>query len=82
MTAHPTLPYLMPHAILGLIPIMPLHAPPLARAVKEKPMLATITISGQVSAQGTKLWDHPDGRVTILTGTCRLTGWPIARLVK
>jgi hypothetical protein len=55
MTARPTLPYLMLHAILGLIPIIPLHTPPVAPVTREEPMLTTITISGQVSAQGTKL---------------------------
>ena len=45
-------------------------------------MLTTLTISDQISAQGTKVSDHTDGRVTIFTGTRQMTGWPVARVVK
>jgi len=45
-------------------------------------MFQTITIAGQIQAQGTHVRDHKDGRVTISTGTQLLTGWPVARFVK
>ncbi len=45
-------------------------------------MLTTIEVAGHISAQGLKLQDHADGRVTIAAGTQRLTGWPIARILK
>lgn len=44
-------------------------------------MLTTITIGSHISAQGTKVQEHADGRVTISTGQQRLTGWPV-RLVR
>ena len=55
---------------------------PAARARKDLPMFTTISLGTHVSAQGTKLHDHDDGRVTISTGTRRLTGWPVSRLVR
>ncbi len=45
-------------------------------------MLTTITIAGRVTALSRKLQDHADGRVVISTGTQRLTGGTVARLVK
>lgn len=45
-------------------------------------MLTTIMLAGHSSAQGIKLQDHADGRVTISTGRAQLIGWPIARLLK
>ncbi|MDZ4136504.1 MAG: sulfate ABC transporter substrate-binding protein, partial [Paracoccaceae bacterium] len=45
-------------------------------------MLTTITVAGQISAQGLKVEDHLDGRVTIETGRQRLTGWPVGRFLK
>ncbi|QLQ17989.1 MAG: hypothetical protein HZT43_03665 [Exiguobacterium profundum] len=45
-------------------------------------MLTTITLAGRITAQGICLQDHADGRVTISTGTERLTGWPILRRLK
>lgn len=42
-------------------------------------MLSTITIAGSISAQGTKVRDHADGRVTISTGAQELTGFPVSR---
>ena len=42
-------------------------------------MFTTITLAGTISAQGVKLQDHDDGRVTISTGERRLTGWPVLR---
>ena len=43
-------------------------------------MLATIALVGTVTAQGPVAERHPDGRVTIVDGLRRLTGWPISRL--
>lgn len=45
-------------------------------------MLTTIRVAGQITAQGIKVADHIDGRVTIETGRERLTGWPVPRLLK
>ena len=45
-------------------------------------MLKTIRIAGQITAQGTHVRDHLDGRVTISTGTKTLTGWPVVRMIK
>jgi len=45
-------------------------------------MLTTITLAGQITAQGTRIAEHHDGRVTISTGLTRLTGWPIARVLR
>jgi len=42
-------------------------------------MLTTIHVAGAITAQGFKVADHIDGRVTIETGRDRLTGWPVAR---
>ena len=42
-------------------------------------MLTTIILAGRISAQGTRVQDHEDGRVTITTGVQRLTGWPVLR---
>jgi sulfate transport system substrate-binding protein len=42
-------------------------------------MLTTIHVAGAITAQGLKVADHIDGRVTIETGRDRLTGWPVAR---
>ena len=45
-------------------------------------MFKTIKIAGEITAQGTHVRDHSDGRVTISTGSQTLTGWPILRTVK
>ena len=45
-------------------------------------MFKTIRIAGEITAQGTHVCDHSDGRVTISTGTRTFTGWPILRMVK
>jgi len=45
-------------------------------------MFKTIRIAGQITAQGTHVRDHVDGRVTISTGTKLLTGWPVLRAIK
>ena len=78
MTAH------HPQTILGLVPFSPLSSRPgTVRDIRqEKPMLTTIAVAGHITAQGDKIADHADGRVTISTGIARLTGWPIGRLLK
>ena len=45
-------------------------------------MLTTIILAGSVLAQGDKVAEHPDGRVTISTGAGRLTGWPVLRQLR
>lgn len=45
-------------------------------------MLATITLAGTVTAQGTVIDAHADGRVTIADGLRRLTGWPVGRALR
>ena len=73
----------LPATILGLAPI---PANILSRTGtnprQESSMLTTITLAGQITAQGTRIADHADGRVTISTGLSRLTGWPIARILR
>ena len=74
MTAFPSL-------LLGLVPIFPQFSRP-ARArsqQKDTDMLTTIKLAGETLAQGVKVQDHLDGRVTIETGRERLTGWPVPR---
>jgi sulfate/thiosulfate transport system substrate-binding protein len=71
----------IPQTILGLAPYLP-TTPTKARPNEEKPMLATITIAGTVSAQGKVVEGHADGRVTIADGFRRLTGWPVARVLR
>jgi sulfate/thiosulfate transport system substrate-binding protein len=69
------------HTILGLVPYRPLP-PSKHRFPKENTMLATITLAGTVTAQGTVVGRQPDGRVTIADGLRRLTGWPIGRALR
>lgn len=64
----------LPQTILGLMPYRPL---PLT---KEKTMFATITLAGDIQAQGPVARQHDDGRVTIADGQRRLTGWPVKTL--
>lgn len=40
-------------------------------------MFRTIVIAGTITAQGTVVRNHHDGRVTISLGTQLLTGWPV-----
>ena len=42
-------------------------------------MLTTITLPGRALAQGDRVAELPDGRVTISTGARQLTGWPVLR---
>jgi ABC-type sulfate transport system substrate-binding protein len=66
--------------ILGFTPAIPsFGALRQTRSQPETQMLTTITIAGSVSAQGTKVRDHADGRVTISTGSNELTGYPVTR---
>lgn len=78
MTAH------HPQTILGLVPFTALQSRlDAVRGIRqEKPMLTTIAVAGHITAQGDKIAEHADGRVTISTGIARLTGWPIGRLPK
>lgn len=59
----------IPQTILGLAPDHP-TTPHAARTLKEKTMIATITIAGTVIAQGPIVHGHADGRVTIADVTC------------
>lgn len=72
-----------PAHILGLVPF-PLQLAPVSRraAQQENDMLTTIRIAGDVTAQGLKVAEHTDGRVTVETGRERKTGWPIPRLLR
>jgi len=65
----------------GLLPFPPKRSR-LARTLKEKTMIATITLAGSVTAQGPVVQGHDDGRLTIADGLRRLTGWPVARAVR
>lgn len=77
-----------PSSILGLVPVLPrFFAAPQAPQTsntgsRETSMLTTIKIAGQVTAQGLKVAELSDGRVTIETGRERVTGWPVPRFVK
>jgi sulfate/thiosulfate-binding protein len=44
---------------------------------RETSMLTTIRIAGGIIAQGLKVADHTDGRMTVETGRERVIGWPI-----
>ena len=43
-------------------------------------MYTTITVAGSITAQGTHIKDHADGRVTISTGAQLLTGHPVRKV--
>ncbi|HLQ19957.1 MAG TPA: sulfate ABC transporter substrate-binding protein [Tabrizicola sp.] len=43
-------------------------------------MFATITLAGDIQAQGPVVRRHDDGRVPIVDGQRRLTGWPVKAL--
>ena len=62
--------------ILGLISALPFPAKRQS-IPQEKPMLTTITLAGQITAQGTVTQRHADGRVTITTGEREFTGFPV-----
>lgn len=75
----------LPATILGLAPYPASLFFPAANGAseqKEPSVFTTITLAGSISAQGTRVADHPDGRVTISTGLTRLTGWPVARALR
>jgi sulfate transport system substrate-binding protein len=67
-------PLTLPQTILGLVPYRPLPTS------EEKTMFATITLAGDIQAQGPVTRQHDDGRVTVADGKRRLTGWPVSRL--
>ncbi len=77
----------LPLTVLGIGPLFPLRAkahpksPAAAPDLQEPSMLTTISVAGTISAQGPRVANHADGRVTILSGLARLTGWPVGRLV-
>jgi sulfate/thiosulfate-binding protein len=74
-----------PQTILGHVPFLPLpsrRGKGPRNTEPENTMLTTITLAGHVSAQGTKIAEHSDGRVTISTGQQKLTGWPVSRWLK
>jgi sulfate transport system substrate-binding protein len=66
--------------------------PPLSDPARPQPgakPIATITLAGTVTAQGPVTAAHAegrltiaDGRLTIADGARRLTGWPLARLIR
>mgnify|MGYP001764864875 CR=1 FL=1 len=68
-----------PQTILGLVPYRPIS---LRRTqdLQEKDMLAPITLAGTATTRGPVAERHTDGRLTIVDGLHRLTGWPVARL--
>lgn len=68
-----------PQTILGLVPHRPVP-PRSPRAKKETNMFSTITLAGSITAQGPVAETHDDGRITIVDGVRRLTGWPVSRL--
>ena len=63
------------HSLPGLVPsqAIPAGQTPAIHST-ETSMLTTIRVAGQITAQGIKVADHIDGRVTIETGRERLTG--------
>ena len=78
-------------AIPGLLQILARFQPITARRVprsergqaqQEISYMTSITLAGRLSAQGTKVEDLEDGRVTIDTSRTRLTGWPVPRVLK
>jgi sulfate/thiosulfate transport system substrate-binding protein len=78
-----------PLSVLGLAPFLPRFfavatapADDAASPCKQVSMLTTIKLAGQTLAQGLKVAELADGRVTIETGRERLTGWPLPRLVR
>lgn len=81
--------YGYPSSILGLVPVLPrfLSGPKALDAQtpqtsSETSMLTTIKIADHATAQGLKVAELTDGRVTIETGRERVTGWPVPRFVK
>lgn len=78
-----------PTTILGLMPVLPFFTAASSRRVqstkdhsRETPMLTTIKLQGQTTAEGLKVAEHPDGRVTVETGCERVTGWPVPRFAR
>ncbi len=77
MTAHPFPLISLPDLVSAIFPFSRRRQDP-----QEFPMFATIKIAGDVTAQGERIADHDDGRVTIADGSRRLTGWPVTRGLK
>jgi sulfate transport system substrate-binding protein len=77
-----TLRFDTPLTILGLMPF-PRRAARAGRPIrKEIDVLTTIQVAGDVTAQGLRVAELTDGRVTIETGRERLTGWPVPRALR
>ena len=74
----------VPHILQTIPGVVPDHPTPLrpTRTLKEKTMIATITLAGSVTAPGPVVRDHADGRLTIADGIRRLAGWPVARAAR
>lgn len=71
----------LPLTILGLAPYRPIprNGGP---HMQEPSMIATIQLAGTITAQGIRVADHADGRITIADGLRRFTGWPVGRRAK
>jgi len=76
-----TAPLGQTRTIPGILPPLP-FASRRDRTPKEKTMFATITVAGTVTAQGIRVADHADGRITIESGAHRLTGRPVTRTLR
>lgn len=71
------------HTLLGLVPTFAPrpprdHGAEKPRHQQETPMTTTVTITGNITAQGKTAAHQKDDRVTTVDGGRRLTGWPIA----
>lgn len=69
-------------SLFSILIAMPRPTGPKPNFIKEATMPTTLTVIDPVSAQGMKLRDHADGRVTLFTGPRQLTGWPVTRVVR
>ena len=85
MTPHPTAPHVIPQTILGFAPFRPYAARPArtpgtTTSHEDKSlMFRTIKLADGRTERGAEVERHADGRVTIVAGRERLTGWPQAR---
>ena len=77
-------PFGHPPMIHGLVPLLPrfLAARKARPASTETSMQTTILLNGNTTAQGLKVAELTDGRVTIETGRERVTGWPVRTLLR
>ena len=84
MTAFP-----QPTIILGLMPVLHFFTAASSRQAhstndrsRETSMLTIVHVQGQTTAQGLKVAEHPDGRVTVETEREGVTGWPVPRFAR